>query len=488
MTALTAAMSLLSSCDDILDIKQDNKLSASNMWEDANDVVTSTNGIYLRLRNCFVSDYQNVFFWGELRVGDFMWGPSLLSDVNNNDMIAVRHSTMNASTASCGWSSLYTVIDQANAVLKYARKVDMTDSEKSFAIGQAAFARAYCYFWAARLWGDVPLNLKPVESTDQEETYPVRASKAEVYAQIKADIDTAAANAWALGENKYLATSDAVDILQAEYGLWMYRTQNGGDEMLSYAQAALNHIGISGSRLLDDYSAVFSRTGKVNKEVVFALNNNMDERLLGGYYEFFYHASNLIASSYCQNPVPVSSTQWLSYSQEFLDSLLASKAKGDRRVDCNLGYGQYGASGETVSWPNKFLGDMSSAKTVDDCDLLYYRYAYAVMLDAEAKYYAKDYQGALRSLNLVAKRAYGDARHYTDTSDEAVLDALTREYFLEFPAEGLIWFALIRLDKIWEFNPDLTEKKAENPNILLWPVSRSALNKNNKLVQTEGWN
>lgn len=36
-------------------------------------------------------------------------------------------------------------------------------------------------------------------------------------------------------------------------------------------------------------------------------------------------------------------------------------------------------------------------------------------------------------------------------------------------------------------NTSLLEKKENNPNILLWPISQSAINKNNKLVQTEGW-
>lgn len=485
--AIISATILVSSCEGFLDIKQDNRLSASNMWEDANDIITSTNGIYYRMRSCFVGNYINVFFWGELRVGDYMWGTSLLSNVNDNDMIAVRHSTMNAMTNSCSWSSLYTAIDQSNAVLKYARKVTMTNEERTFCIGQASFARAYCYFWAARLWGDVPLNLNPVESSTQEETYPVRTPKSQVYSQIKADIDTAVANSSALRNNKYLATSDAVNILQAEYGLWMYRTQNGGEEMLEYAQAAISRIGISGNMLLDDYSEVFSRTNKVNREIVFALNNDQEERHLGGYYWYFYHPSNLIASKYCQNPVPINSTQWFSYSQQFVDTLQASKAIGDKRVDCNLGYGKYGRDGEIVSWPNKFLGDMSSAQTILDCDLLYYRYAYAIILDAEAKYYGKDYQGALKSLNIIAKRAYGKEHFYTDTSGEGILNALSKEYFLEFPCEGIIWFALIRLDKIWEYNPSLLEKKENNPNILLWPISQSAINKNNKLVQTEGW-
>lgn len=487
MLLLSAASALLSSCD-ALDIMQDNKLSASNMWKTSTDVTQSTYGIYERMRSNFVQNDQNVFYWGEARVGNYMWGPSLESRVQDNNMIAVRTSTMNASTSSCGWSALYTTIDQANAVLKYADKVEMTDSDRSFAIGQAAFARAYCYFWAARIWGDVPLNLVPIESTTQPETYPVRAPKANVYAQIGVDIQTALDNADNLGVSKYFATKDAVNMLKAEYGLWMYTTQEGGKEYLTLAEEALSAIGISSSKLLSSYSDVFSRTNKCNSEVVFALFNDQTEKLTGGYYNYFYHPSNLVASSYRNNPVPIVSTQWWSYSQEFVDVLNKSKeSNNDSRVSTNLGQGAYGASEQELTWPNKFLGDMSKSPVVLDCDLLYYRYAQAVMMDAELKYYKGDYSKALSSLNLIAKRAYGVENFYKDAGKDAVLEALVNEYFLEFPAEGVIWWALIRLDKIWEYNPDLVTMKETNPNILLWPITASARNKNNKLTQTEGW-
>ena len=115
-------------------------------------------------------------------------------------------------------------------------------------------------------------------------------------------------------------------------------------------------------------------------------------------------------------------------------------------------------------------------------------YELAVMLDAELKYYQKDYAGAVKSLNLIAKRAYGVDDFYTEATKEAVLDALCTETLLEFPCEGVVWWTLIRLDKIWDYNPSLAERRALNPNILLWPISASARNKNTKLRQTEGWN
>ena len=61
------------SCD-MLDITQDNKLSVSNMWKTAEQVEGSTYGIYSELRSNFVQSQINVFYWGELRVGEYMWG------------------------------------------------------------------------------------------------------------------------------------------------------------------------------------------------------------------------------------------------------------------------------------------------------------------------------------------------------------------------------------------------------------------------------
>ena len=246
------------SCD-MLDIMQDNKLSVSNMWKTSVQVEGSTYGIYAALRSNFVQSQINVFYWGELRVGEYMWGPSSIFNVWVGR--EVIQNTMTANISSCGWSSLYSAIDQANAVLKYApnQEIPMTDAKRSWAMGQAYFARAYAYFWAARLWGDVPLNLRPIESVDQPETYPVRAPKADVYAQIGSDIESALALAAKLGSDKYLATKTAVLMLKAEYNLWMYTAQKGGDTYLDGAEDALEAIGISASLLCDDYGQIFDR-------------------------------------------------------------------------------------------------------------------------------------------------------------------------------------------------------------------------------------
>jgi len=481
------------SCHGDLDIMQDNKLSVSNMWKTSIQVENSTYGIYSAMRSNFVQDQVNVLTWGELRVGPYLWRNSRTEPIWLADLRSVVQNAMSSTTDAVSWSKLYTAIDQANAVLKYAPTVPMTDKKRSWAVGQAAFARAYCYFWAVRLWGDVPLNLNPIESVAQPETYPSRAPKSAVYAQIERDIACAVDHAADLGTDKYLATADAVNMLKAEYALWMYAAEHAGESCLAMAEEALDAIGIrpGDSRLLADYSRIFDGYGTGNKnsaEVVFALYNSRDENKTGGFSTYFVFSSGAIDPQ-SLGVVPTNrNVQYLDYGDRYLELLRRSRdERNDSRVATNLGEGPYGREDHAVvTWPNKFIGDISTTPMINDCDLLYYRYAQAVMMAAELKYYRRDYEGAVALLNIIARRAYGRDNFYTDASQQAVLDALCEEYLLEFPCEGVIWWALIRLDRIWDYNPDLAARR-DAANILLWPISKSARDKNSNLSQTEGW-
>lgn len=495
LTYIVLCTGFLCSCHKDLNIKYSMTMNSSTMWKDPSDLVESVHGIYKRLRDYFSNNECNIFYLGEVRVGDSMWGASLESKVQDNFKIACRHNTLDGSS-TIGWSGLYSAIDQANAVLKYADKCRASEEQVEWARAQAYFARAYSYFWAGRIWGYCPVNLVPIESNTQPECYPDQKTPAEVFEQVKSDIAACELLAKHLKDNKYFATEDALMMLKAEFGLWMYREKNAGAEYLDLAQEAIKSIGISPERLLSDYGSVFSRTNKINPEIIFALNNTATSA--AGYQVYFCHPANLIDSkARCDKggPVPISSTQWWSYPQSFVDRLKASQAAGDTRVATNLGYGPYAAGDKhEISWCNKLLGDMSKAPVVLDNDLIYYRYAYAVMLDAEIKYYKGDYQAALSSLNLIAKRAYGTDK-YTDKSEAAVRKALIDEYTLEFPAEGMLWFALIRIGVIWDIapnseQPDITfaKLKEKNPNILLWPIANSSINKNpGKISQIKGW-
>ena len=488
---LIVCSAAFSACHKDLDIPYDNALSVSNMWKDASDLEQSVPGIYKRMQTYFSDPDCNVFYFGEVRVGDYMWGPSLESKVQNGFMMGCRHNTMTSSN-TIGWSGLYSTIDQANAVIAHAAECKAPQDRLDWALSQAYFARAFCYFHAARVWGEVPVNLRPVESTTQEECYPKQKSIAEVYQRVETDlVDNCKPDK--LGGEKYFGTPAAYYTLLADYALWMYTTRDGGSKYLTMAEQAINKAK-NYNNVLDSYAKVFDRTNKKNNEIIFSLALSASNT--GGYQIYFCQPSNLIAAAYRNKPVPISSTQWWSYSEGFVNILKESEKKGDTRVATNLGYGPYSAASDhhEITWCNKLTGDMSKSPVVQDNDLIYYRYGYLVMLEAEMLYYKKDYAGANRALNVIAKRAYGKDNYYTSTSPSDVLNNIVTEYFLEFPAEGMIWWALIRTGKIWSMvpNSEIPEQtfetmKAKNPNILLWPISQSSLNRNSNLHQIQGW-
>ena len=96
---ILAAALFTVSCNGDLNISQDNKLSASNMWKDANDVTTSTKGIYYLLRKNFQNRYTSVFYWAEARVGNYMWSTPQMTDISTKDCTDVLYNTMTSETS-----------------------------------------------------------------------------------------------------------------------------------------------------------------------------------------------------------------------------------------------------------------------------------------------------------------------------------------------------------------------------------------------------
>ena len=95
-----------------------------------------------------------------------------------------------------------------------------------------------------------------------------------------------------------------------------------------------------------------------------------------------------------------------------------------------------------------------------------YRYAQYYTMLAELRYHRKDYSGALTALNTLAQRAYGKANFHTDSSAAAIHDYNPYRY----------------VDGLGQCGIDTSR-----PNQLLMPVSKKAMNKNNKITQTQGW-
>lgn len=85
------------------------------------------------------------------------------------------------------WRGVYRVVANANLVLANVPKITMDEAQKNRVLGEARFLRAWAYFYAVRIWGDVPLVLLPQNATSPD-FYPTRTSQETVYNQIVEDL------------------------------------------------------------------------------------------------------------------------------------------------------------------------------------------------------------------------------------------------------------------------------------------------------------
>ena len=141
----------------------------------------------------------------------------------------------------------------------------------------------------------------------------------------------------------------------------------------------------------------------------------------------------------------------------------------------------------TFQWINKFAGTWTNGTRIFDSDIIVYRYADAILFDAEIKLAQKDMAGAIASLNKIAERAYGKKDFYSSSMTANDLnEAIVTERMKEFAAEGKLWWDFIRLGVVFKKAPYLVGRENEL-NILLWPVAQTSINKNPNITQTPGY-
>ena len=122
-----------------------------------------------------------------------------------------------------------------------------------------------------------------------------------------------------------------------------------------------------------------------------------------------------------------------------------------------------------------------------DSVIIVYRYADALLLDAEVKLAKNDLAGAANSLNKIAKRAYNKENFYSaNVSPQIMLENILIERMKEFGAEGKLWWDYIRMGVVFEKAPYLKGRENEE-NVLLWPVSQNSINRNPNIKQTPGY-
>lgn len=471
-----------SSCEKFLDLQPQsqsiavqNKSSDSILYKSASEAEAALAGVYGSFRNeYFELDY---FVNGDAQSDDAYAG----ADNSANFQIDDYRIDATNSNVSRDWGYLYSAIGAANTVINNVNMVTdpaLTADRKKEMIGEASFIRAFMYFQAVQLWGDVPLQLteiKTISSAQLPNIYPIlfppRVAKSVVYAQIIQDLETALANVKASNVNKGYVTKGAVNAMLAK----VYATQEPHDwtKVLGYC----NDVIAGGYTLLPNYDKLWDNTTENSSESIFEIN-----------YEGTSSSGNWGAGMF-------SGMDWKKFNIPSNDLVAAYDAENDVvRKASSIVFLNVSGKWSDTHWPQThypFINKYRIINSPSPQNYIFLRLADILLLKAEAENELGSVSEAATLVNAIRTRV--NLPNTPADTKETMRLAIEKERRLELAFEGHRWFDLKRTGRAIDvinnakgadglvLGYNLTETK------LLWPIPQSEMDKNTKLVQNPGY-
>ena len=353
-------------------------------------------------------------------------------------------------TAALFWGAYYKLINQCNLILSKIDDADIPEEVKKELEGETLFLRGLAYFDLTRLYGGVPLHLKPTLSV--VDTSLPRASVAECYAQIIDDLKKA--EAALLIENSF-TKGRAAKVSAAGLLAKVYLTMAGeplqDNSKLQLAHTKLLEIvnkdnpSVSKKPYVNaleaDYQSLFV-VGTKTGGVTVPANENGPESI----FEINF---TKIGDGTQGNVFP--NVGWVFGNKRASPWLYKMYDDEDYRRSVS-----YKSNKIQLKWPK-------TTATFDDheSNWHYLRYADLVLMFAEVE---NEINGptdlALRAINAVRERARNangtpsaEPANYTAveaTSQDVFRDLVEMERRIELALEGGTWFDWMRTGKIQE--------------------------------------
>lgn len=481
------ALLILTSCDDFLNKEPIGEVPVEQMWKTRRDVQAGVNNIYVNFRNTMRS---NFFRWGELRADNF---ESKYGTADEPDMLARNQLT--SSMACTLWSDLYATINSANAAIAHIHEADVPDeSEKNDFIGQAYAMRALCYFYAVRVWGDVPVYLVPTENYSTIQLSP-RINKTKVLTDVVIpDLNKALEYISINNKERKRISRFSVYAILADVYLWLedwdkvnqtidlFNTATGGtylqfetdiSKVKQYLSVDLNNKKPDKDYTKDEYGSI--------KEIIFVVHFDIQEYPAGSYIWSLFGGGG---SGVDNGPGSVKLTE------EFVSLFSATNNRsGDKRKE----YFVNTAGSSLLKYiPN---GSEVSSTQWNQCEMAYpvYRTTELMFMKAEALARLSRWSDALAIVNGdIRKRAaggvltsdiYTKSKTITDfASVEDLVDYILEEKRIDMVGEGKRWFDLVRTGRWSKLN------KIKNIDQTLFPIHYSHIEENKDfIIQNPGY-
>ncbi|WP_158856502.1 RagB/SusD family nutrient uptake outer membrane protein [Lunatibacter salilacus] len=353
------------------------------------------------------------------------------------------------------WNGLYRVVGQANLVIENVPQIDMDQTRKNQILGEAHFLRAWAYFHAVRMWGDLALITKPQTATS-DDFYPVRSSQEEVYNLIVEDllIAESAGLPWMDGTGR--VSQAAAKALLSKVYLTMagYPLNKGISHYQLAADKSMEIIANPGSiNLFDNYADIRNVATDNTIEDIFEIQFLAD--IAGNPYQQpmlpYYKPISAGAATGIGTTVP---------TEQFFQSY----ETGDLRAENQMGffytsYFHFG-NGDVYELGGPYIfkhfdvlahgrpGVPGTGRS--DLNMPQIRFAEVLLIYAEAQNEVTGpNQGAHNALKRIRDRATLETPTLNGYTQESFREDVWRERWHELCYEGITWFDMVRLRKAY---------------------------------------
>lgn len=276
---ITCAGFLAAGCNkSLLDTNPHDRYLENTFWSTPEAANAGLVGCYSVLRNDGVfGGKDNLAGSSTTALWDETLSPNAYNYSNSLSFNTIASGQQMASTGGIitgRYGDCYTGIGRCNTFLKKVDEVQgMDEAAVARMKGEALFLRALYYFMLQTYYGDVPLIVDPPDLEEQADL--PRTPRAEVVAQILADLDAAAGilPPSYSGTNIGRATKGAAMALKARVLLYeaspLFSSANDPAKWKAAADAAKAVMDLGTYTLFSNYRGLFLQQNEGNKEVIF---------------------------------------------------------------------------------------------------------------------------------------------------------------------------------------------------------------------------
>lgn len=501
------------SCQNTLELVPQDYFGDNNFWQNEAQVSNFMVGLHKQFR-----DNQFQFMrLGELRGGTYSTVDRQATSLNELPVIEQR--LEETSSGVNNWGGFYGPILQLNLFIQKVEAISfLSDSRKSYMLGQAYAMRAYYYFHLLRTFGGVPLVLEADVlngTTDAVALRKARASEQEVLMAIKTDVNKSVSlfGAQAAATDKSQWSPNAAQMLKGEVFLWSAKVYNNTADF-SEAKTALNAV--TGSSLLPDFANVFAYGQKNNAEIIFAIRYRVGESEMGNVAAYTYstfnfnglHYKDSTASAgvgnFLVDPLVLAASNSMQVIQRYAYTfeLFQSYDPADSRRKATF-YDFYKVNTDVKPFVTtirntalvKFLGTIDANKRYFSDDWPVYREADRLLMLAEiVNAEGGDPATYIQALRDRAFAPGKDPKPFVNAGKDANELAIFQERTFEFVHEGKRWYDLRRMKYGAE---PLVFKRADHPYgvldkttqayRILWPIEAAIWTNDPLVAQTPGY-